>query len=165
MLAGLRERRFDDHVVERDRLGELRQGAVLAQLLRHPVEAVEDAPVSPAQLRQGVGESGGDRVAGADHLLEEAVEKDRMARLVHLLGGEEVLLFFRRGGVDVGGEVVGDRVLAVEEHRVDPEAGALLHLVERLPAGPVRGEVERRGAPVALLPAPVEVLVGDVGGA
>jgi hypothetical protein len=89
------------------------------------------------------------------------VEEDRVAGLVDLLRGEEVLLLFLRRRVDVGGEVVGDRVLAVEEHRVGPEGGLLLDLGKRLPAGAVGGEVEVVGGPVAVLPTPVEVLVAD----
>ena len=158
---GLRERRLDDHVVERDRLAELGQRAVAAQLVGHPVEPVEDLAVAPVELRLGVGEPGGDPVAGADHLAEEAREEDRMARLVDLLRGEEVLLLLERRGVDVGREVVGDRVLAVEEHRVGPQRAAALDLAQPRPALAVLGEVELIGAPVALLPAPVEVRVGD----
>ena len=78
-------------------------------------------------------QAAGDRpVADADDLLHEALEEDRVARLVHLLGGEEVLLLLARGGVDERGEVVGHRVLADEEHRVVPERGAPLVLCERL---------------------------------
>ena len=137
--------------------------AVLAQFLGHHVEAVEDAAVAPVQLRQGGGEGLLDRVAAdPDHLLEEAVEEDRVADLVDLLGGEEVGHLLGRGGGDVGGEGVGDPVLAVIEHRVDPHRRAPLDVAQRLPAGAVLGEVEVVGAPVALLPAVVEVLVGDV---
>ena len=107
----------------------------------------------------------GDRaVAAADDLVHEAVEEDRVAGLVDLLGGEEVLLLLARGGVDERREVVGDRVLAVEEHRVVPQRGAALvrghHLV---PLAAVLGEVDLHRAPVAALPARVEVLVGDLG--
>jgi hypothetical protein len=103
-------------VVEGDRLGELGQRAVGAQLVAHRLEPAEDALVAPVQVLLGEGEPGRERVAGADHLLEEAVEEDRVARLVDLLGSEEVLLLLLGGRVDVGGEPVGDRVLAVEEH-------------------------------------------------
>ena len=65
-------------------------------------------------------------------------------------------------GVDVGGEAVGDRVLAVEEHRVDPQRRLALDLGQRLPALAVLAEVDVVGLPVALLPALVEVLVGDL---
>ena len=160
---GWARRALDDQVVERDRLRVLGQRAVLAQFLGHHVEAVEDAAVAPVELGQGGGERLLDRVAAdADHLLEEAVEEDRVADLVDLLGGEEVGLLLGRGGGDVGGEGVGDAVLAVEEHRVDPHRRAPLDVAEAVPAGFVAGEVDVVGAPVALLPALVEVLVGDV---
>ena len=161
VLPRLGQGRLDDHVVERDRLRELRQRLVLAELLAHAIEAVEHVAVAPAELRLGVGERRADGVAGADHVLEEAVEEDRVAGLVDLLGGEEVLLLLRRRRVDVGGEVVGDRVLAEEEHRVDPERRLALDLAERLPALAVLGEVDVVRLPVPLLPAPVEIVVGD----
>src|SRR5581483_4057653 len=161
VLAGLGQGRLDDHVIERDRLGELGQGAVARQLLAHAVEPVEDVAVAPAVVAAGVLEGVGDAAVHARDLLEEAVEEDGVARLVHLLGGEEILLLLARGRLDVGREVVGDRVLAVEEHRVGPERRAPLDVGERLPALAVLGEVERGGAPVRLLPALVEVLVAD----
>src|SRR5262249_23764776 len=78
------------------------------------------------------------------------------------LGGEEVLLLLARGGVDVRREVVGDRVLAVEEEGVQPErAAALLGREALVPVLAVAREVDLRRAPVAALPARVEVLVGD----
>src|SRR5882724_5082530 len=92
------------------------------------------------------------------------MEEDRVARLVNLLAGEEVLLLLLRRRVDVGGEVVGDRVLAVEEHRVDPERRFALDLAERLPTLAILAEVEVVGGPVAVLPALVKVLVADVAG-
>jgi hypothetical protein len=92
------------------------------------------------------------------------MEEDRVPRLVDLLGGEEVLLLLLRCRVDVGREVVGDRVLSVEEHRVDPERRAALDLVQRFPAVAILAEVEVVGGPVALLPAAVEIFVGDVPG-
>ena len=115
-MARLGHGRLDDQVVEGDRLRELRQRAVAAQLVGHLVEPVEHLPVAPAEVLFCEGERGGDVVAGADHLAEEAVEEDGVAGLVDLLGGEEVLLFFLGRRVDVGGEVVGDGVLAEEEH-------------------------------------------------
>ena len=163
VLARLGEAALDDQVVEGDRLRVLGQRAVLAQFLRHLVEPVEDAVVAPVEL----GEGGGERLlqgvaVDADHLFEEAVEEHRVADLVDLLGGEEVRLLLGRGGGDVGGEGVGDPVLAVEEHRVDPHRRAALDVGEAVPALAVAGEVDVVGAPVALLPALVEVLVGDV---
>src|SRR5207253_7446178 len=123
----------------------------------------EDAAIAPVQLRQGRGERLLDRVAAdTDHLLEEAVEEDRVPDLVDLLGRQEVGHLLGRGGGDVGGERVGNTVLAVIEHRVDPHRRAALDVGQRLPAGAVLGEVEVVGAPVALLPAVIEVLVGDV---
>ena len=162
MLAGLGERRLDHDVVERDRGGELGR-AVGAQLVGHRVEAVEDLAKAGRQLRL-------DRLQAACHravadpadLLHEALEEDRVAGLVDLLGGEEVLLLLQRRGVDVGGEVVGDGVLAPEEQAVVPQRGLALELGELLaPLARVLGEVELRRAPVAALPARVEVLVGD----
>ena len=163
VLAGLGEAALDDQVVERDRLRVLGERAVLLQFLRHHVEAVEDAVVAPVQLRQGGGERLLEGVAAdPDHLFEEAVEEDRVADLVDLLGGEEVGLLLGRRRGDVGGERVGDAVLAVEEHRVDPHRRAPLDLAEAVPALAVLGEVDVVSAPVAVLPALVEVLVADV---
>ncbi len=48
---GLGERGLDDDVVERDRRGELGRRAVGAQLVGHPVEAVEDLAKAGRQLR------------------------------------------------------------------------------------------------------------------
>src|SRR5919201_5657962 len=85
-----------------------------------------------------------------------------MARLVHLLGGEEVLLFLARRGLNERRQVVRNRVLPVQEHRVVPERGAALEVAELLvPLPAVLGEIDLGRAPVALLPAPVEVVVGD----
>ena len=50
VLAGLGERRLDDHVVKRDRLGESRQRAVAAELVGHPVEPGEHVAVAPPEL-------------------------------------------------------------------------------------------------------------------
>ena len=162
VLARLGEAALDDQVVEGDRLRVLGQRAVLAEFVGHHVEAVEDPAVAPVELRQGGGEGRLDRVAAdPDDLLEEAVEEDRVADLVDLLGGEEVLLLLGRRRGDVGGEGVGDPVLAVEEHRVDPHRRAALDVGEAVPALLVGGEVDVVGAPVPLLPAVVEVLVGD----
>jgi hypothetical protein len=94
--------------------------------------------------------------------VHEALEEDRVARLVDLLGGQEVLLLLQRGGVDVGREVVGDRVLAVEEERVEPQRPAPLLLAEALvPVDAILAEVDLGGAPVAPFPSRVEVVVGD----
>src|SRR4029079_2363558 len=76
--------------------------------------------------------------------------------------GEEVGLLLSRRGGDVGGKGVGDAVLAVEEHRVDPHRRSALDLGEPVPALAVAGEVDVVGAPVALLPELVKVLVCDV---
>src|SRR6201999_2706829 len=46
--------------------------------------------------------------------------------------------------------------------RVDPHRRAALDVGEPGPAGAVGGEVDVVGTPVALLPSPVEILVGDV---
>ena len=99
-----------------------------------------------------------DAVAAPDDLVHEALEEDRVARLVDLLGAQEVLLLLARGGVDERREVVGDRVLAVEEHRVLPQRGAALVLRHHLvPLAAVLGEVDLGRAPVAALPARVEI--------
>ena len=100
--------------------------------------------------------------ADAGDLAHEAREEDRVASLVDLLGGEEVLLLLARRGVDVGRQAVGHRVLAPEEERVVPERRRALELGELLlPLAGVLGEVDRRRAPVALLPARVQVVVAD----
>src|SRR4051794_38672386 len=78
MLPGLGHRRLDDHVVERDRLGELGEGAVGLQLLHHPLETAEDVLVSPAELGLREVEAVGDAALDPDDLLEEAVEEDRV---------------------------------------------------------------------------------------
>ena len=70
------------------------------------------------------------RAADAHDLLHEAVEEDRVTRLVHLLGRQEVLLLLERSGVDVRGEPVGDGVLAPEEERVVPDRGLALEVRE-----------------------------------
>ena len=85
-----------------------------------------------------------------------------MTGLVDLLGGEEVLLLLLGRSLDVGGEAVGDRVLPVEEHRVDPHGGLALDFGEGLPAQLVLREVELGRLPVALLPAAVEIVVADL---
>ncbi len=128
MLARLGERGLDDQVVERDGGGELRPGAVAAQLVGHTVEAGEDLLEAPAELGLRGGQRGGDRVAGVHDLRHEAREEDGVAGLVDLLGGEEVLLVLTRCGVDVGSQIGCDAVLAVEEHRVVPQCGAALEV-------------------------------------
>ncbi len=75
---------------------------------------------------------------------------------------EEVLLLLQRRRVDVGGEVVRDRVLAPEEQRVVPQRRRALELGEVLaPLARVLGEVELGRLPVAALPARIQILVGD----
>ena len=72
--------------------------------------------------------------------MHEALEEDGVARLVDLLGGEEVLLLLARRGVDERREVVGDGVLAPEEQRVVPQRGlALVRAEDLLPLAPVLG--------------------------
>ena len=135
-----------------------------AQRAGHLVEQRERLAEAPGQLRLGRPRAPPaiDPVAAPDDLVHEALEEHRVARLVDLLRGEEVLLLLARGGVDERREVVGDRVLADEEHRVVPQRGAALvvghHLV---PLAPVLAEVDLHRAPVAALPARVEILVGD----
>src|SRR3954451_21592433 len=88
-----------------------------------------------------------------------------MTSLVDLLGCQEVLLLRMGRGVDVGGEVVGNRVLAVVEQRVVPDRRVPLLLGEDLaPVVLVLGEVELRCRPIAGLPALVQVAVGDLVG-
>ncbi len=163
VLPGLCERGLDHHVVERDGRGQLRGRAVLAQLVGHRVEAVEDLAEAGAELRTDRLQPARDgAVADPADLLHEALEEDRVARLVDLLGRQEVLLLLARGGVDVGGEVVGDGVLAPEEQAVVPYGGLSLEVREVLaPLARVLGEVELGRLPVAALPARVQVLVGD----
>ena len=106
---------------------------------------------------------GEDAVAEPADLVHEALEEDRVTRLVDLLRREEVLLLLARGGVDERGQVVGDGVLAVEEHRVVPQRGAPLVLGHHLvPLAPVLGEVDLHRAPVAALPAGVEIGVRNL---
>jgi hypothetical protein len=163
VLSRLGQRGLDDEVVERHGCGELGLGPVAAQLVGHPVQAAEDLAVAPRDLvGRGLQAAGQRPVAGADDLVHEALEEDRVARLVDLLGGQEVLLLLQRRGVDEGREVVGDRVLAVEEERVEPQRRAPLLLGQALvPVDAVLAEVDLRGAPVAPLPPRVEVVVGD----
>ena len=165
VLAGLGQAALDHHVVERQRPGEQDPvAAVLAQALGHVLEVAEGLPVPPGELGHRRGERAADRaVADPDDLLEEALEEDRVARLVHLLRGEELLLLLERRGVDVGAERVGDGVLAVEEQREDPHRPAtLLGRHALVPVDPVLREVDLGGAPVAALPARVQVRVADL---
>ena len=138
-------------------------GAVLAQLRGHAVKPLEDLYEARRELRPDRGKAAGGRsVADAADLLHEALEEDRVPGLVDLLGGQEVLLLLKRRGVDVGREVVGDGVLAPEEEGVVPDRGRALELGEALlPLLGVLAEVDVHRAPVAVLPAPVEILVGD----
>ena len=133
--------------------------AIRAQLLRHRGQGREHLAVPPRELPGGRRERRGDALpADADDLAHEAVEEDRVARLVGLLGGQEVRLLLARSGVDVRREVVGDGVLAVEEERVEPPRRAALLLGELLvPVDLILGEVDLHRRPVALLPAGIEV--------
>ena len=65
-------------------------------------------------------------------LLDPVYTGKAMAGLIDLLRRQEVLLLLLGRGVDVGGEIVGDRVLAVEEHGVRPQRGLPLDLAELL---------------------------------
>ena len=152
VLAGLRERRLDQQVVERDRGGEVRAGRPAAQFRAHRLEPAEHLAEAPGEPRLDRGEPrAGVGAADAGDLVHEAAEEDRVARLVDLLGGEEVLLLLERRGVDVGRQAVGDRVLAPEEEGVVPEGGLALEVREHLlPLAGVLGEVDLGGAPVAL---------------
>ena len=90
VLARLGQRAFDHQVVERHRLGVLRQRAVGPEFVGHAVQSVEHPAVAPAELRQGRLERRGDVVSGPEHFFEEPVEVDRVAGLVDLLRGQEV---------------------------------------------------------------------------
>ncbi len=163
VLARLGERRLHEDVVHRDRGGQVGLRLVPPQRVGDPVEPLEGLAEAPGQLGLGGGECARvGAVAAADDLAHEAAEEHRVASLVDLLGGEEVLLLLERRGVDVGRQVVGDRVLAVEEQRVVPQGGLALELAPLLvPLDSILGEVDLRGAPVALLPPRVQVVVGD----
>ena len=120
VLARLGERPLDDDVVERQRLGELARRAIGAQLGGHGVEPPEELAMTPGELGESRAEPAREAaVADADDLVQEAVKEDGVARFVDLLRREEVLLLLERRRIDVRREVVGDRVLAVEEQRVD----------------------------------------------
>jgi hypothetical protein len=70
---------------------------------------------APRDLVGGRLEAARDRaVAAPDDLVHEAFEEHAAARLVSLLGDEEVRLLLARRGVDERREVVRRRVLAVE---------------------------------------------------
>ena len=92
-LPGERERALDDHVVERHEVDlRLDVGGVLDQPLtpldEHAVEHLDERRVEVlAGLREPVLECPVD----AEHLLVEAVEVLRVARLVDLLRGQERL--------------------------------------------------------------------------
>src|SRR5581483_5224715 len=129
--AGLGQGGLDHQVVERDRLRELGPGPVAAKLGGYPVKRSEYMPKSPGQVLIGSRQSGG--VGARVHvgnLSHETGEQDRVPCFIGLLGGQEILLLLLGRGVDEGREVVGYGVLAVEEHRVGPEGGAPLELVE-----------------------------------
>ena len=168
VLARLRERRLDHDVVERHRRRELGAASGRRAARRPSCRGGRRSCGSPTVSCGLIAcrPLGHRAVADAADLLHEALEEDRVAGLVDLLGGEEVLLLLQRRGVDVGGEVVGDRVLAPEEQAVVPQRRLALELGEVLaPLARVLGEVELGGRPVAALPARVQVLVGDrVGG-
>ena len=166
VLARLGERRLDDDVVHRHRLRELRARAVAPQLVGDPVEVLEGLDEAVGQLAARRLEPARDRAVAEPHdLVHEALEEDGVARLVDLLRGEEVLLLLARRGVDERRQVVGHRVLAVEEQRVVPQRRLALDVGERpVPVLAVLREVVLHRAPVALLPARVEVLVGDLVG-
>ena len=166
MLAGLRERGFNQDVVERDCACELMRRLVGAQCHAHILKPLEDHLVAPAELACcGVHAAGDAAVAKAYDLIHEAVEENAVARLVNLLRRDEVLLLLKRGGVDVGREAVGDSVLTVEEERKEPHRRAALSVGHLLfPVDLVLAEVDLGCRPVAALPALVEVGVADVVG-
>jgi hypothetical protein len=108
-------------VVHRDGLRELGPRAVAAQLVGVLVEQLERLDEAPGQLRPDRLEPAARRaVAEPRDFVHEALEEDRVARLVDLLGGEEVLLLLVRCRVDERREVVGDGVLAPIEEAVVP---------------------------------------------
>jgi hypothetical protein len=165
VLPGLGQAALDHDVVERDRAGqEVAVARRLAQPGRHVLEEAERLAVAPRQLGQRRAQRPADgAVAEADHLVHEALEEHAVARLVDLLRGEKVLLLLARRGVDVRAERVCDGVLAVEEQREQPQrAAALLGRHPLVPVDAVLREVDLGRAPVALLPARVEVLVVDL---
>src|ERR1019366_3290060 len=118
-------------------------------------ETVEDLAKARCELGLDRGEATGHRaVADPADLLHEALEEDGVARLVDLLGGQEVLLLLAWRGVDVRREVVGDRVLPPEEQAVVPQRRLALELGEVLaPLARILGEVQLGRTPVAALPA------------
>jgi hypothetical protein len=163
VLAGLGERGLHEDVVHRDRGGQVGQRLVPAQVVGDAVEAFERLAEAPGQLTLGGFQGAADvGVAALHDLAHEAREEDRVSCLVDLLRGQEVLLLLLRRGVDVGREVVGDGVFAVEEQGVVPERGPALKIGPLVvPLVAVLREVDLGRAPVALLPALVQVLVRD----
>ena len=73
----------------------------------------------------------------AEHLLVEAVEVLRVARLVDLLGGQERLLALALIRHHQPRELRGDALLADEEARQVPRQALAQVLVHRLPVAPV----------------------------
>ena len=101
MLAGLGERRLDDEVVHRHGPRERGARAVAAQLAGDSSSSANVLTKPHVSSGRGRLQRARDAaVAALDDLVHEAVEEDRVARLVDLLGGEEVLLLLARGGVD-----------------------------------------------------------------
>ncbi|GBD46675.1 hypothetical protein HRbin41_01505 [bacterium HR41] len=152
-------------MVAADRCRQLRPRAVGTEAVGDLVEELERLPETPSQLRSCAFEQPREVAAVVDDLAHEASEEDGVARLVDLLGREEVLLLLAWRCVYVGREVVGDSILAVEEERVVPQRGSSLEVGELvMPMLAVDREIDRRRLPVLLLPARVEILVGDLVG-
>jgi hypothetical protein len=165
VLARLGQRRLDHEVIKRDRLRQLRPRVVAPELVGHPVQPLEHLPEAPRQSRPGRVQGGPDIGARARDLAHEPREQHGVPRLVDVLGGEEVLLLFARGRVNERRQVVGYRVLAVEEQGVRPQRAPALDLGELLlPLVTIKREVDLGGAPVALLPAGIQVGVRNLVG-
>jgi hypothetical protein len=131
----------------------------------HPVQAFEHLAKAPREPRTRPLQRRTDVSPGAGDLAHESREQHGVPCLVDLLGGKEVLLLLARRRVDERRQVVGDGVLAMEEQRVGPQRAPALDLGELvLPLLAIDGEVEFGRAPVALLPAGVQVGVRDLVG-
>ena len=118
--------------------------------------AVEDAAVALASRRPEVRQRGANAALMTEHLIEVAVEEDRMPCLIGDLRGEKYALVLTGCGVQNRRQSVGHDLLAEEEQGHRRPQRRLHRGRDVGPVALVLLEVEVRHRPLLRLPAPVE---------
>ena len=157
---GEAQRALDHHVVGRDE-GDLRVRVPRLghePLVRLDQGLVEDRGERRRELFARAGHVLADRPGIGNHLVLIARVELHVARLVHLLGGQERGLLLGAVGGDQSRELGGDALLRHHQRRERPEDEGAVLARHRPPLVRVGLQIDRERAPLLLLPVAVQGL-------